>query len=369
MKKILLFTMLIVYTLFAQQGEWLSYLPEYNYIPDRNVTEILIDHEGNKWVGTFNGLAKYDGENWTQYTPENSGLPDSITDSVPWVYSFAVDGNSNLWVATEKLGIVFYDGETWLRYDTTNSPINGNRIIKVISDKNCGVWISSVDSKVVNFQWVHRYGLDHFDGTNWTYFDLDTLNIPENYISSMEVDYNHNLWIGSIKKLIKFDGNNWFYYEPEIGARQSIQVLKADKDGNVWFGPGSNGLLMFDGINFTYFNELELPRGTMRAIDIDKNNNVWMVGDGIGLAKYDGNVWQLFDSGNSGLLVPNNSTIIVDSAGLVWVGTYVGISTFDGVNWDVIGASGGLPDKNVYAIAIDKNNTKWIGTNRYGLVR
>ena len=67
--------------------------------------------------------------------------------------------------------------------------------------------------------------------------------------------------------------------------------------------------------------------------------------------------------------MPNNSTIIVDSAGLVWVGTYVGISTFDGVNWDVIGASGGLPDKNVYAIAIDKNNTKWIGTNRYGLVR
>ena len=47
------------------------------------VNSIAIDGSGNKWIGTWNGLAKFDGTNWTVYNTSNSGLPENIIGASP----------------------------------------------------------------------------------------------------------------------------------------------------------------------------------------------------------------------------------------------------------------------------------------------
>ncbi|MCE5305802.1 T9SS type A sorting domain-containing protein, partial [bacterium] len=56
---------------------------------------IAIDGSGNKWIGTYSdGLAKFDGTNWTVYNSDNSDLPGNR------VFSITIDGNSTKWIGT-----------------------------------------------------------------------------------------------------------------------------------------------------------------------------------------------------------------------------------------------------------------------------
>jgi len=77
-----------------------------------------------------------------------------------------------------------------------------------------------------------------------------------------------------------------------------------------------------------------------------------------------------YNKANSGL--PSNVifAIAIDEQGNKWIGTYEGgFVKFDGVNWTVYNTSNsGLPSNNVRAIAIDSQGNKWIGTGK-GLVK
>ncbi len=67
------------------------------------VLSLAIDGSGNKWIGTWAGLAKFNGTNWTVYNTSNSGLPDD------GVLSFAIDGSGNKWIGTYKGGLAVYN--------------------------------------------------------------------------------------------------------------------------------------------------------------------------------------------------------------------------------------------------------------------
>ena len=52
-------------------------------LPDNYVSSIAIDGSGNKWIGTWGGLVKFDDTNWTVYNTSNSGLPDNYVVPSP----------------------------------------------------------------------------------------------------------------------------------------------------------------------------------------------------------------------------------------------------------------------------------------------
>jgi len=81
--------------------------------------------------------------------------------------------------------------------------------------------------------------------------------------------------------------------------------------------------------------------------------------------------WGKFDASNSKL--PNESVkcITVDTAGGIWIGTYMGgVAYFHNGNWSIYNTENSdLPHNYINALAIDKNNIKWIGTDGGGLVK
>ncbi len=81
--------------------------------------------------------------------------------------------------------------------------------------------------------------------------------------------------------------------------------------------------------------------------------------------------WGKFDASNSEL--PNESVkcITIDSAGGLWIGTYMGgVASFQNGNWTIYNTDNSdLPHNYINALAIDKNNVKWIGTDGGGLVK
>ena len=66
------------------------------------VTAIVIDREGNKWIGTWGGLVKFDGLKWSIYNIRNSNLPSNV------VRAIVIDGQGNKWIGTEGGGLAVY---------------------------------------------------------------------------------------------------------------------------------------------------------------------------------------------------------------------------------------------------------------------
>ena len=83
----------------------------------------------------WNGLAKYDGKDFTYYTTEN-GLPANS------IMTLCIDSENNIWVGTFDLGAAKFDGENWTYFNSDNSPLL--KIVQdIIQDKNGNYWFAT----------------------------------------------------------------------------------------------------------------------------------------------------------------------------------------------------------------------------------
>ena len=96
---------------YSQNTEWIVYYISNSGLPASRVNSIAIDGSGNKWIGTSDGLAVFDGEVWTVYNTSNSDIPDYVINSI------AIESNGIKWIGTFD-GLASFDGNTWTVYST-----------------------------------------------------------------------------------------------------------------------------------------------------------------------------------------------------------------------------------------------------------
>lgn len=132
-------------------------------------TCIDMDSYNNKWVGAYNGgVGKFNGTNWTIYTPSNSPLPENK------IWSIAVDQNNVVWIGTETKGLVKFDGTNWTVYNTTNSAITNNRIDALAVDKLNNLWVAPSYGGIV----VHNaQGISGING--YVYYDKNSNGVKD----------------------------------------------------------------------------------------------------------------------------------------------------------------------------------------------
>jgi ligand-binding sensor domain-containing protein len=93
--------------------------------------------QGNLWIGTAEGgLAKFDGETWTVYNTDNSGLPDNA------VQALTFDPQGTLWVGTQG-ALAQFDGQNWIVYNTDNSELPDNWVWSIAIDAHGNKWIGT----------------------------------------------------------------------------------------------------------------------------------------------------------------------------------------------------------------------------------
>lgn len=91
------------------------------------------------WMATTGGLVKYDGTNWTYFTPDNSPLPNSF------IRSMDCDANGNLWMINGPNTIVKFDGQNWqvLNFFETGMLYGPQWCLRVDNQDN--VWLGGHD--------------------------------------------------------------------------------------------------------------------------------------------------------------------------------------------------------------------------------
>ncbi len=197
--------------------------------------------------------------------------------------------------------------------------------------------------------------------TNYTTTD----GLPDNYIcGGVAVDAANNKWFGTAAGVAKYDNATWTVYTTANGLIDNFTTcIAVDKNNNVWVGTNA-GVSKFNGstwTNYTASNGL-IDNGVV-YIAGDGDGSVWFA-TSVGVSKFDGSVWTSFTTTNG---LPTNiiDYIATEPSGSKWFGTQMeGVSIYNNSSFTNINKTmmDSLVDNNVFAIAVDKLNQKWIGT-------
>lgn len=204
------------------------------------------------------------------------------------------------------------------------------------------------------------------------------------WVRCMYQDSRDFLWIGTVDKLIRFDGYTTVAYRPEPGDTNSIsgnfiRCLCEDKKSMLWIGTLSNGLNKYNRFTntFTRFQHnskkpFTISNNCINTIFEDKDQNLW-IGTNEGLNKFDRNKnrFTIYKQGRKEISddIDNINTIAEDESGLLWIGTIQGLFLFDRVQEkfypfaDYFQKHEGLTSEQINILyQEDDSDVLWIGT-------
>ena len=118
------------------------------------VNAVQRDATGYLWVGTDNGLMRYDGYNYTVFN-NNPADPGSLGSNL--VLTLLLDSTNTLWVGTNKLSVFNADTETFDNYPLTD----GNAIWGMAMDPDGILWVSAERTRLVGFDTRKREMVYH----------------------------------------------------------------------------------------------------------------------------------------------------------------------------------------------------------------
>jgi len=295
------------------------------------VQSIAFDSKGIAWIGTFKqGLISY-GATTKYYNSLNSPIPDSCV-----IRDIAIDKNDNVWLVSNA-GLIKFDGEGFNIYNTTNSPLAEDVVWSIAVDDDNVLWLASCRFR--------QGGLMKFDGENWTLYTPENSKLPSNLVRDVIVDNKNNVWIAMSEVIndgciIKITDSHWTIFNKQDFGFDPYYFgyLAVDRDDNIYvsldYGFSSlwditrPNILKYDGENWVINNPVDEKGeslGYVGNVNIDLSGKIWASlhgREGFSLSFYDGIKWI---SNRSDIPVSYFSKIAIDNDNTVWVGTGNGI--------------------------------------------
>lgn len=304
-------------------------------IYDGVVTTMAQDASGFIWIGTPNGLIRFDGYQFRRYAFDPAD-PHSIGGNFIRVLLLASDGK--LWIGTDADGVSVFDPGTGYFSHFNNDPddpdsLQAGSIRSLAEGQGKEIWIGSTGG-----------GLSRFQPATGKFLRFDkkkgTLGAPDDArISSLHVDAGGDLWVGTWNGLERLrKGSNDFesvYSDaanPGSLSGKSIRTVYAAKNGHLWVGTNDGEVIIMNPAA-SQASDLVLSRqivgGTVLAISQPSEDRIW-VGHTSGIDVFDGSGTRLIKKFRNDPANPDSVTaseiraFMIDRAGGLWLGSFGG---------------------------------------------
>jgi diguanylate cyclase (GGDEF)-like protein len=360
-------------------------------LPQSTVVSILQDRQGFLWIGTQDGLVRYDGYDFKIFKHNADDLR-SLSDN--YIRVIFEDSKGNLWLGTE-VGLNRFNPKTerFKHYNSDASDPNSlsDEDIRAIAEDNEGVlWVGTYGGGLNRFNpKTEQFSHYRFDSNN-------SNSLSDDKIHTITKDLQGTLWVGTdgggLNRFnstteqfshYRFDANN-----PNSLSNDVVRVISEDRQGTLWLGTDGGGLNRFNSkteqfshYRFDANNLKSLSDDKVRAVIEDQQGKLWVGTYGGGLNHFDPKTEQ-FNHYRSDASSPSNlssdivTAIIQDRQGTIWVGTDSGglnrfnpkSAQFGHYRSDVSDPSS-LNHDIVRAISVDPLGTLWVGTFGGGLSR
>jgi serine/threonine protein kinase/ligand-binding sensor domain-containing protein len=327
------------------------------------------------------GLALFDGEEWTVLTsadglPGDTALDTLLTDDALWVSfeqalaRFDLETgrwdtipqaailtmhqtlNGELWFGGEWRALRF-DPDTgdWQEFETTPGPIPGGLVTDIVEDED-GLWFSTYGG-----------GVAFYDGSRWEIWATEE-DVGGNFIEAIRQDNDGALWFthpGSGLSRYEPERDAWTIFGEAQGALDWPSVPAVDSAGNLWIGEYGE-LIRYDDRAWETYKSPELADVEIYAIEFGPGDVMWLVTD-TGLMRHDPvtNEWTTF-TGADHPIIEEIWSILASSDSTVWLGGEEGLVQYDGSTWGTPLASGTAP-QFVDDIAEAPDGSLWVAAD------
>lgn len=351
-------------------------------LSNSSVSCIIKDRHGFIWIGTWNGLNRYDGYDMTVFQHDPTDSSSLSSGNINTIFE---DNEGLIWITTDD-GLSCYEQITgkFKRYTFTlrNNGSELKQLSGITQDADGILWIGSIDGglisldKITGKYFIHT---NNFSQRSNTIFAIWADKVNEKYI-----------WLGTADGLFRYNLNTRLFERKIKGVPDAtifVQVINQDQSGNIYLGTWGNGLIKYDQ-NTAKLSSCSTPGrlsnldnlGVVRAMSFDLKGNLIFVIRDKGLMSYNvhtGTLVQLDAPDiNSELNNTAVTTVYVDNDGIIWLGTlYDGvvkvvslINSFKHYDADLKSTSpfnGG----GASAILEDSKGDLWLGTLYGGLCR
>ena len=348
------------------------------------VRDIAQDSRGFLWVGTTDGLNRYDGSTVVVYRHRPEDVHSLASSQAMVVFE---DARKRLWVGAGALHLYDRDADRFDRYPLApeaGTPANVE-IRDIRDDADGRLWVGGIG------------GLFRFDpekGT-WARFRNDPRDpgsLSHDAVMSVLRDRRGRLWVGTRGGLNRYDEQAGEFVHsfqgpsdpPRFGAL-NVEKMYEDEDGTIWLGTIDEGLIRFEpesGRTKQYLPDPRNPNAIIgtRILSLtgDGKGTLYLGAEGLGLNVLDTRTERFTHY----LLDPDDPTSLssasvydvrLDDQGILWLGTFNGgvdyASPFAQRFGLVRARAGGLRDPHVMALLEDHTGDLWIGTDGGGLDR
>ncbi len=328
-------------------------------LPQSSIYTMLEDKNGIIWVGTMNGVSKYNGLNFENFNKKDGLAENRVTSS-------CLDKNGDIWFGHWSGGITRYNTVTKKFSELIPSTIKISKTITcILSDSKGIIWIGT-----------DGQGLLKYEKNFFTAFTIKD-GLTSNIVSSLMENIDGAIWIGTANgiSIAKIKLSSFATSFPS----KSITSLLHDSKGNVWIGTSDYGVVRINASD-----KFMKDYTTSQGLASNHVTTVFESDDGtIFIGTYDGGVSkylpQLEANNYKGAAFQTISTqhglsnnrvlsIIQDREKNIWIGTFLNLNQYFDEQFEIYGENEGLQNSLVWSIIEGSNNDFWIGTEG-GLVQ
>ncbi len=321
-------------------------------LPHDNITSIQQTRDGYLWIGTVEGLARFDGVRSVVFDRGNT--PELVDN---WIRQLAEDGDGRLWIGMLGGGIVCRENGRFTRFGADQG-IPGEVVTALYADRTGRLWAGTRGEGLFLFRgdrFVRAPGAEA---------------LAKRTVRSLVEDGDGTLWVGTETGLFRFTEGTVRLLAGEVDlASDAILALAADGSG-LWVGTESSGLKQIvAGRVTTYARREGLPHERVWSLAVDRQGNLWVGTDGGGLARLSRGVLTTFDS-RKGLTNDFVWALREDREGSLWVGTNGGgLNRLKDGAIQTLTMREGLPGDFVWSVLRDRAGNLWVGTENAGVAR
>ncbi len=378
MKKPIFLWLILLFFFTSNFAQRILQFENYNTdhgISDNTVLAISQDRQGYIWIGTSEGLNRFDGKYFEVFklarpipgALQNNTISALYSDSrgILWIgtrggglyrynrqsenFTFvdlnlklnvirtiAEDRSGKLWIGTNE-GLIRYNVETNKRYIYANDPRNKNSLTDnyinaIVPDSTGIIWIGTASRGLVKLD-TTRNQFTGFNNTNSL--------LADNEITSLCITGN-DLWIGSeehgmFRYIIpenKFVQIPYLIeeFKPGALAQKRVKTIQKADNMNLWIGTLGGGLSLFNirEQSFVHYRHLEteyntLSKNSVMSVFTDAQKNLWVgtVGGGLNLADNNRKKIELIRANalNPNSLSKNSVLSVLPDGQNIWIGT------------------------------------------------
>jgi signal transduction histidine kinase/ligand-binding sensor domain-containing protein/DNA-binding NarL/FixJ family response regulator len=316
-------------------------------LPGNDIFAIRQTHEGYLWLGTQDGLVRFDGIDFEVFNRENT---PQLKDNV--IRALCQDGNGALWIGTTSGGLTRYE-----EGEFTNYPIkkhNALHDIRAIEEDRWGnLWIGSLIK-----------GLTCLNNGQFTTYTTSE-GLPGNKVRFIHKDGNRDIWVAfetGIVKILKPGHFQTYPSQANVPFLKTACLYKEDTK-ELWIGTGQGLFRIKNNMIKAYGVDAGLPHPIVTYLYLDSMKNLWIGTDGGGLTRVNHGVFTTLPGGG-GLEDGHVYSIYQDREGSLWVGTVGGgLHQLRDSKFTIFTTREGLSHDYINCIYQTRNRDLWIGTN------